>query len=206
MTQPERETKRKRYYCKRIYKKINREEILKKREEEKKIIYHVDSEINYRELISKAGNEGNVHIYNKLFKCVEIYKKYKNMLNISECDQDGIWLEYPIINTENLSNYQMNKLRYLLSLYEKIEIKETQNKVCQIKNLHNIFNSNLKSKLRGRKSLKSLDIIKIVDIAVVIDKKIIYVAEVVVNNKLTNIQHSQLETISKTGGFEFEVI
>lgn len=189
--------KKKRRFTRRKYKKLNKKEVSERRTLESKSIKINENNSEYK--ISKAGNEGNLHVHMKLKKAEELYEKYKDKIIYEE---DGVWFEYPIISeVENLTKYNENKLNYLLSLYEPIEIKNSR-----VKNLHNIFNSNLKSKLRGRKSLKALNIKKIVDIAVVINKKIIYIAEVVVSNKLTATQKHFLQEISFSGGFEFEII
>ena len=189
--------KKKRKFTKKKYKKLNKQEVSERRIIETKVINLNENKSEYN--ISKAGNEGNLHIYTKLKKAKELYEKYKDRII---CEEDGVWFEYPIISdVENLTKYNKSKLNYLLSLYEPIEIINS----C-VKNLHNIFNSNLKSKLRGRKSLKTLNIKKIVDISVVVNKKIIYIAEVVVSNKLTSTQQDFLQDISISGGFEFEII
>ncbi len=189
--------KKKRRFTKKKYKKLNKQEVSERRIIETKGINLNENKSEYN--ISKAGNEGSLHIHTKLKKAKELYEKYKDRIIYEE---DGVWFEYPIISdVENLTKYNKSKLNYLLSLYEPIEIINSY-----VKNLHNIFNSNLKSKLRGRKFLKTLNIKKIVDIAVVVNKKIIYIAEVVVSNKLTSPQQHFLKEISMNGGFEFEII
>lgn len=179
----------------RVYKKLLRKEIEDRREKE------TCSKNNF----IRAGNEGQIHMNGKVDTAVCLWNKYKGQFDGRNQD-DGVWFEYPLISSEtiNQSSYQKRKLNYLLSLYQKIRIEGAGG--VEIKNLHNIFNSNLKSALRGKKSISSLDIKKIVDIAVVAGGKIVHVVEVVSKNKLTNLQRQSLEDIAKSGEFMFEEI
>lgn len=178
----------------RVYKKLSKKEIEDRRENE------TCSKNNFM----RAGNEGQVHMKGKVDTGICLWNKYKGQFN--ECNQvDGVWFEYPLLcDLNEYSSYQKRKLNYLLSLYQKISIEEAD--CAEIKNLHNIFNSNLKSALRGRKSISSLDIKKIVDIAVVAGGKVVHVVEIVSKNKLTGLQRQSLEDIAKAGGFLFEEI
>ncbi len=175
-----------------IYKKLTKAEIEERKESEKCDEYS----------FIKAGNEGKQHMEGKIRIAKQLYAEYENIFDKSN-DSDGVWFEYPIVPDYIISNgYQSKKLKYLLSLYQKIQVADSK----ILKNLHNIFNSNLKSKLRGKKSISSLDIKKIVDIAVIANGNIIHVVEIVSKNKLTKEQKESLETESKTGGFLFEEI
>jgi hypothetical protein len=178
----------------RVYKKLSKKEIEDRRQ----------NETCGKNNFIRAGNEGQIHMSGKIDIAVCLWNKYKDQFDKSN-KGDGVWFEYPIMCDQGeYSLYQKRKLNYLLSLYQKIRIEEVDD--VEIKNLHNIFNSNLKSALRGRKSISSLDIKKIVDIAVVADGKIVHVVEVVSKNKLTSLQRQSLEDKAKYGGFLFEEI
>lgn len=179
----------------RVYKKLSKKEIEDRRENE------ICSKNNF----IRAGNEGQIHMSGKIYTAACLWNKYKDQF-VERNKGDGVWFEYPLINVETISqsSYQKRKLDYLLSLYQKICIEDVEG--AEIKNLHNIFNSNLKSSLRGRKSISSLDIKKIVDIAVVAGGKVIHIVEIVSKNKLTGLQRQSLEDIAKAGGFLFEEI
>lgn len=180
--------KKKRRGRRRVYKKLSIKEV----EERRKM------EICDENSFIRAGNEGLIHMKGKINKAAELWNQYKEEF---KRDFDGVWFEYPIIDhsSTQLNSYQKRKLNYLLSLYQKVSSNS-----AEIKNLHNIFNSNLKSSLRGRKSISSLDIKKIVDIAVVVNGAVVKVVEVISKNKLTTAQKESLENIAKCGGFLFE--
>ena len=179
-----------RRYCKRTYKKLNLAELEEYRKENTIII---NEERGGGGILSykKAGNEGKRHSDKKIETAFILFQKFKDQFKDAEVD--GVWFEYPLISVDNklkFSKYNQKKLKYLHSLYQPILSSED---TC-IKNLHNIFNPNLKSRLRGRKSLKSLNIEKVVDIAVVCNGDIVKIIEVNISNKLTQ---SQTDLINK---------
>jgi hypothetical protein len=195
---------------KKKYKRLNKLELDLFRENNKLTI-SIDCEVScltnsdiLTTTFIKAGNEGIKHITSKIVYATNLFHRFKNQFKKAN---DGVWLEYPLIennyiNTYNI--YQKNKLNYLLSLYQSIEVNSIVNKdVAEIRNLHNIFNSNLKHRLRGRKCIKSLDIKKIVDIAVIANGVVIEVVEIVITNKLKKNQREDMQFMSKQGGFHF---
>lgn len=189
-----------RRYCKRTYKKLNLKELEEYRCNNTfkikvgcnecdiiNMVGMVDMDGESITCYKKAGNEGKKHSDKKIEIGLELFKKFKDQFTDNE--GDGIWFEYPLISLDNkakLSKYNQKKLNYLLSLFQPIVILDSDQEV--IKNLYNIFNPNLKSSLRGRKSLKTLNIEKVVDIAVVCNSKIVKIIEVNISNKLTKSQ------------------
>jgi hypothetical protein len=186
-----------RRYCKRTYKKLNIKELEEYRNNNTikiKVGGDVDDNCDMIDMnkesntcYKKAGNEGKKHSDKKIEIGLELFKQFKDQFTDNE--SDGIWFEYPLISLDNkakLSKYHQKKLNYLLSLFQPIVILDSDKEV--IKNLYNIFNPNLKSSLRGRKSLKTLNIEKVVDIAVVCNNQIVKIIEVNISNKLTKSQ------------------
>lgn len=174
-------------YCKRTYKKLNAVELEQYRKENTIIINKEESKIDDKniECYKKAGNEGKKHSDKKIEIAFILFQKFKD--KFKDIELDGVWFEYPLISIDNklkFSKYDQKKIKYLYSLYQPIISSED----TYIKNLHNIFNPNLKSRLRGRKSLKSLNIEKVVDIAVVCNGNIVKIIEVNISNKLTQTQ------------------
>jgi hypothetical protein len=197
-----------RRYCKRTYKKLNMIELEEYRNKNTIKIKNMSKDTKvaggeeFNSCYKKAGNEGKKHSDKKIEIGLELFKKFKDQFKDNE--EDGIWFEYPLISLDNkskFSKYNQKKLSYLLSLFQPILIENSLNSKVKnniedviIKNLHNIFNPNLKSSLRGRKSLKALSIEKVVDIAVVCNGKIVKIIEVNISNKLTK---SQTDLINK---------
>lgn len=208
-----------RRYCKRTYKKLNVKELeehrsknmIKIKVENNKI--DTGTKLNVEKVIEsddilinscykKAGNEGKKHSDKKMEIGLSLFNKFKD--KFTDMETDGVWLEYPLISLDNkskFSKYNQKKLNYLISLFQPIVLYTSLNSKVEnstediiIKNLHNIFNPNLKSSLRGRKSLKTLNVEKVVDIAVVCSGKIIKIIEVNISNKLTK---SQTDLINK---------
>jgi len=182
------ETKRRKR--RKVYKKLNKEELNE---------LYTKEECKYYEtgIIKKAGNEGDTHLCKKIDIAIKLHNVYSKDFR-KDCD--GVYFEYPIISTDSenkLSPYQKNKFSYLKKMYQKINV-ESGDECFYIKNLYNIFNCNLKSRLRGRKCVRSLHIEKIVDIAVVVNSEVKKVVEVVVSNKLSkkNITFFENECIN----------
>lgn len=156
----------------------NKEEI-KELQNNNKIIYNGDVET-----VKRAGFEGDAHLSKKIEVAISLVDKYKN----SFCSEvDGIYMEYPLRDpANNLSLYNQKKLKYLLSIYQDIN---------GVKNLGNIFNPNLRSTYRSKKCLKSLNIIKILDICVVIGGVEVEAVEIKITNGMTKKIKNYIESL-----------
>ncbi len=156
----------------------NKEELLK---------FVEDNQIEFTgglESVVRAGFEGDTHLLKKIEVAMALNEKYKD--KYINC-MDGVYLEYPLLKPlNNLSLYNKRKLNYLLSIYQKIN---------EIKNLGNIFNANLKSPHRSKKSLKTFEIVKIVDVCVVIGGKEVEAVEIKITNGMTKKVKKQMEEL-----------
>lgn len=153
--------------------------------------------MSYSNKVIRAGNEGETHLNKKINTAIELYHTHKHLFKNKH---DGIYLEYPLSNLEiNENNYAFNSTKYydgklyniFLSLLKKSQIINNENQY-QIKNLHNIFNSNLRLKKRRKRNIFKFKIIKIVDIAVVIDSKILKIVEIVLTSKMSEQQKADI--------------
>lgn len=136
-----------------------------------------NNKINYKDNfkdVKRAGFEGDVHLSKKIEVSQSLFNKYKEEFKKEE---DGVYMEYPLRDPgTNLSLYNAKKLKYLLSIYQDIN---------GVKNLGNIFNANLRSIHRSKKCLKCLNIVKIVDICVVINGVEVEAVEIKITNGMT---------------------
>lgn len=136
------------------------------------------------ENIKRAGFEGNEHLTKKVEVALNLLDKYKDKF----CDEiDGVYIEYPLRDpNNNLSLYNKKKLKYLLSIYQDIN---------GVKNLENIFNANLRSSHRSKKCLKSLNIVKILDICVVLGGVEVEAVEIKITNGMSKKTKEYMESL-----------
>jgi hypothetical protein len=176
--------------------------------------------------VKRAGNESELHHSAKLFISRLIAIGFNQLPNTSgstvgvgrqtkTCKYDGVWMEYPLhavnCGSADSSSAQLpvtcgsaTKRRALLNIADDVMDAEGV-PIHACKNLHNIFNPNLRCKERRaiRTRAKKLGLLKVVDVAVVRSRTVHTVIEVVMTSKMTRQQrHSIMATYPKTDVIE----
>lgn len=130
----------------------------------------------------RGGNEGLEHYNKKISIALEQYELYKDQFKFKG---DNVYLEYPLFAIDNPNNHAMNST-IDKKMYAKLyNLTQKSQKEQNIINLHNIFNPNLKLKSRKKSLLYKLKIIKIVDIAIIVNAKIIKLIEIKISHPLS---------------------
>lgn len=175
---------------------------------------------NTHDRVKRAGNESELHHAAKLFISRLIAIGLERLPNADRPPKyDGVWMEYPLhaVNCGSADSSSAllpvtcgsaTKRRALLNIAEDImDVEGVQIHAC--KNLHNIFNPNLRCKERRaiRTRAKKLGLLKVVDVAVVHSRTVHTVIEVVLSSKMTR-QQKQLvmTTYPKTDVIEVKAL
>lgn len=130
----------------------------------------------------RAGNESVSHNTTKTCLAKELAEKYQSMFKFKH---DGVWLEYPlVVHMSELENpaFSHSKLITRASYSKRLKLLSLAEKVThRVFNLANTCNPRLKqgSRRKLRVSAKRLDLVKIVDVCVVVENKIVEVYEIV---------------------------
>lgn len=143
----------------------------------------------------RAGNESTVHNQAKTFLAKELENKYKDLFVFK---YDGVWMEYPLVeHNSEVENpaFSHSKLITRASYSKRLKLLSLAEKVTpRVFNLANTCNPKLRQNTRRkiRVSAKRLNLIKIVDICVVVGNKIVEVHEIVHTHGLKNSEKKKI--------------
>jgi hypothetical protein len=167
----------------------------------------------------RAGNESVVHHQAKIFVArlltAMLPSEQNQPLQLQTAVKgSGVWLEYPLpkLETPNIKGIAFShkdiplkhggiaKRRKLLALAIPLGDTQVDQPYTGVRNLHNVMNSNLRCSERRkiRTTAKRLNLMKVVDVALVVDHTLKAVVEVVNRSKMTQATLSALKVTYPT--------